>query len=250
MWVKICGTTTLHDAQLAIEHGADALGFIFAPSKRRVTVEQAAAITAHLPAGIERVGVFAEASLPEIVHTVKRAALTAVQLHLPHNPEFNGRLHDVLGKEVRLIQVVGVPAELSGDETSSAALTEALQRAFADPSHWAVLLDTVKNGSSGGMGVPFSWKASRSSIEAAQTAFQAAVVGSEPAESRQAVTRSRSHAQPKLILAGGLTASNVVEAVTDLSPWGVDCVSGVEKIPGQKDPDRLRDFLAVTRALG
>lgn len=250
MWVKICGTTTLADAQLAIEHGADALGFIFAPSKRRVTVEQAAAITAHLPAGIERVGVFAEASLPEIVHTVQRATLTAVQLHLPHNPEFNGRLHDVLGKDVRLIQVVGVPAELSGDETSSAALTVALQRAFADPSHWAVLLDTVKNGSSGGLGVPFSWKASRSSIEAAQTASQAAVVGSEPAESRQAVARSRSHAQPKLILAGGLNASNVVEAVTDLSPWGVDCVSGVEKVPGQKDPDRLRDFFAVTRALG
>ena len=48
LWIKICGNTTLEDAQLAAEAGADALGFVFAPSRRRVTVEQVAAIAKSL----------------------------------------------------------------------------------------------------------------------------------------------------------------------------------------------------------
>ncbi len=55
MWVKICGNTNLEDAMLAAELGADAVGFVFAESKRQVTPEQVAAITPHLPAGVERV---------------------------------------------------------------------------------------------------------------------------------------------------------------------------------------------------
>ena len=57
LWVKICANTSLADAQLAAEAGADAVGFVFAPSPRRVTPEQVAAITPHLPAEIEKIGV-------------------------------------------------------------------------------------------------------------------------------------------------------------------------------------------------
>ena len=65
IWVKICGNTTLGDAQLAADAGADAVGFVFAPSPRRVTVEQVAAITPHLPSRLEKIGVFVGAELPD-----------------------------------------------------------------------------------------------------------------------------------------------------------------------------------------
>ena len=55
MWIKICGNTDLEDAALAAELGADAVGFVFAASKRQVTAAQVAAITEHLPEAVERV---------------------------------------------------------------------------------------------------------------------------------------------------------------------------------------------------
>ena len=58
MWIKICANTNLADAQLAAELGADAVGFVFAPSKRQVTAAEVAQITPHLPTHVERVGVF------------------------------------------------------------------------------------------------------------------------------------------------------------------------------------------------
>ena len=78
MFVKICGTTNLADAQLAVELGADALGFIFAPSKRQVVATQVAAMTPQLPERILRVGVFTEPDAPEIMRIVEAADLDAV----------------------------------------------------------------------------------------------------------------------------------------------------------------------------
>jgi phosphoribosylanthranilate isomerase len=57
-WIKFCGTTSVEDALASVEAGADALGFIFAPSKRRISMEQAQEIIRQLPAGVERIGVF------------------------------------------------------------------------------------------------------------------------------------------------------------------------------------------------
>lgn len=237
MWVKICGTTSQADAQLAIDHGADALGFIFAPSKRRVTAEQAAEIIASLPPDVERVGVFTEASIPAIVTTVQRAALTAVQLHLPHDLAFTGELHARLGEQVQLIQVIGVAATReTDDESSSTWLADALKASFGDPALWAVLLDTVKDGSSGGLGVAFSWKQAKPALDQARADWEA-----EPAAPGKGENRRR------LILAGGLHSANVHEAITALRPWGVDCVSGVEASPGKKDPSRLSEFIAASK---
>jgi len=57
-WIKICGTTCVEDALSSIGAGADALGFIFAPSKRRITPQQAQQIIAALPEEVEKIGVF------------------------------------------------------------------------------------------------------------------------------------------------------------------------------------------------
>ncbi len=57
-WVKICGTTNLADAQLAVDAGAAALGFIFAPSPRRIEPEAARDIISQVPEHVEKIGVF------------------------------------------------------------------------------------------------------------------------------------------------------------------------------------------------
>ena len=80
-WIKICGTTCVEDALSSIAAGADALGFIFAPSKRRVTPEQAQEIIAGLPGEVERIGVFMNSTAAEIASVVSQVALTGIQMH-------------------------------------------------------------------------------------------------------------------------------------------------------------------------
>src|SRR3954452_21186633 len=106
MWVKICGTTSLEDAQLAAESGADAVGFVFAESRRRVTPEQVAAITPHVPQHIERVGVFYSHDPEEIAHIVRQSGLNAVQLHGGVDPQLVDGLRRILPGNVSLIQTV------------------------------------------------------------------------------------------------------------------------------------------------
>ena len=77
LWIKICANTSLEDAQLAAEAGADAVGFVFAPSPRRVTAAQVAAIVPHLPATLEKIGVFVDAPFEEIEPPSRPAASPA-----------------------------------------------------------------------------------------------------------------------------------------------------------------------------
>src|SRR5258708_37068833 len=85
-WIKICGTTSLEDALSSFEAGADALGFIFAPSKRRVSTEQAQRIISQLPPQVERIGVFMNSSAAEIAGVVSSVDLTGVQMHGEESP--------------------------------------------------------------------------------------------------------------------------------------------------------------------
>ncbi|MGE5726401.1 MAG: phosphoribosylanthranilate isomerase, partial [Acidobacteriota bacterium] len=80
-WIKICGTTNLEDALGAAEAGADALGFVFAPSPRRISPRDAARIITALPVSVEKIGVFVNQSLELVLDTVHKAGLTGVQLH-------------------------------------------------------------------------------------------------------------------------------------------------------------------------
>src|SRR5271170_4595094 len=94
MWVKICANTNLEDAQLAAEAGANAVGFVFAESVRRVTPAQVRAITPHLPASIEKYGVFVDSSVDEIVATIEQCGLTGVQLHAWNDPDLPRKLRE------------------------------------------------------------------------------------------------------------------------------------------------------------
>jgi phosphoribosylanthranilate isomerase len=211
LWVKICGNTSLEDAQIAAAAGADAVGFVLAQSPRRVTAAQVAAITPHLPKTIEKIGVFVDAPFEEIVATVETAGLTGIQLHFQATPEFPARLKDRLGPNLHVLRVVHFEADSS-----------APNHLFEDGVD-AVLVDSKTAVAVGGTGRTFDWSL------ASKTLFQ------NPEER-------------KFIAAGGLTPENVAEAITTLKPWGVDTVSGVEAAPGRKNPVKVAAFIANARA--
>ena len=212
IWVKICGNTLLEDAWLAAEAGADAVGFVFAPSPRRVTTEQVAAITPRLPDAIEKIGVFVDATLGEIESAVRACGLTGVQLHSEAGPDLPARLRERLGSGLRILRVVHFGAEAA----------EQVAALAGDPDIDALLVDSRTATAVGGTGIVFDWESAR------DTLFQTQ--------------------EKRLVAAGGLTPDNVAEAIATLNPWGVDVASGVEAAPGRKDPDKVRVFVSKARA--
>jgi phosphoribosylanthranilate isomerase len=212
-WVKICGTTTLRDAQIALQAGADALGFVFAPGPRRVTSEQVRDIVVHLPPGPDRVGVFVNESQGRIVEIVRDCGLTAVQLHGDETAEF-----------ARTLRVKLPDAKIFKALPYAAAVNDAsnLQRLSGDSLYDAWLLDGAWAGARGGSGISFDWSQAKAMLSA--IAFR-----------------------ENLIVAGGLNSENVTQPLSVLRPWGVDVVSGVEAGPGRKDPGKVRAFVQAVR---
>ena len=79
--VKICGLSTKEAIKTAVSAGADYIGFVFAPSKRQVTVEQAAELTEIIPANVKKVGVFVSPSRAELLEAIDKVGLDFVQVH-------------------------------------------------------------------------------------------------------------------------------------------------------------------------
>jgi phosphoribosylanthranilate isomerase len=217
LWIKICGSTSLEDARLAGEAGADAVGFVFAPSPRQVTVSEAAAIVAHLAAPVEKIGVFVDAVLDEIYSAVRVCGLTGVQLHSEAGPELPAKLRALLGPQLSILRVVHF------DAGAAQQMANQIAEHGRNPNVDAVLVDSRTATAAGGTGVTFDW------AEAGKTVFGDA-------------------GKLKLIVAGGLNPANVAEAIATLRPWGVDVVSGVEAAPGRKDAEKVREFVTRARA--
>jgi phosphoribosylanthranilate isomerase len=220
MWIKICANTNLADAQLAAELGADAVGFVFAPSKRQVTIAEVAHITPHLPAHVERVGVFPALPADEIAEQAQQAGLTAIQLHGGVNLALLQRLNELFQGRIKIIQTVHW--QIDADDTSAAAVSQQLREIAGEGITQRVLIDSKIGNATGGTGIPFDWSA-------AQAVFANTGDGLN------------------LIVAGGLRPDNVAEAIHGLAPWGVDVASGVEESPGSKSPEKLAAFIKNAR---
>jgi phosphoribosylanthranilate isomerase len=221
MWIKICANTNLDDAQMAAELGADAVGFVFAPSRRRVTAKDVAQITPHLPESVERIGVFDSHCAEEIAAAVREAGLSAVQLHGGGEPVLVRRLNDLFEGKICIIQTVHWAVD-EGEESAKAVRVR-LQAIEAARAIERILIDSKVGQATGGTGVSFDWSAARDVL-------------------------SSGEGRLKMIVAGGLHSGNVAEAILELNPWGVDVASGVEKAPGRKDRDRLTGFMRNARA--
>jgi len=222
MWVKICGTTNLDDALLAVEAGADAVGFVFAPSKRHVTPQQVGEITPHLPAQTEKIGIFMTRVAEEILQAVALAGLTGVQLNSEFSPTLISQLRAGQTR-LKVLQVISFAVE--GGEEAERQFEQTLRTVLAANVVDAVLLDTAKGGTSGGTGLAFNWD------RAAEILARVS-----PAETAC-----------RLVLAGGLRPENLAQAIAQLKPWGVDVVTGVEASPGKKDAARVRDFVKISQ---
>jgi phosphoribosylanthranilate isomerase len=153
MLIKICANTNLEDALLAVELGVEAVGFVFAPSKRQVTAEQVAEITRMLPEGISKVGVFTSTNAEEILHAAKTAGLTAVQLHSAFDPKLVDAIDAGSGSVLHVLQVVDVPVGMDLDE-----LRVLLTAVLSHPYVLVALLDASHGGVSGGTGKSFDWE--------------------------------------------------------------------------------------------
>lgn len=215
LWIKICGNTSFEDTRLAANAGADALGFVFAQSPRRVIPEQVAAIVSQLPVDIEKIGVFVDSIFEEICEIVETCGLTGVQLHVEDSAGLPARLRARFGSRLRILRVVHF-AEGAADRVRTMQ---------ADPNVHAVLVDSRTKTAVGGTGLAFDW------AEAARTLF-----------------RNAELSEHRLIAAGGLKPENVAEAIATLRPWGVDVSSGVESAPGRKDAKKVETFVAHARA--
>ena len=212
--VKICGLREPEHAIAAAEAGADLLGFIFAPARRRVTPEQArrcieAARRATSPArGLLAVGVFVDASPVEIGATVREAGLDVVQLHGAEPPGFPAMLPVPTIKALKPLP----PAAVAETIEVAAAYFSATQRPVA------LLIDGYHPTSAGGSGTRADW----------------------------GLARAVSPRWPTL-LAGGLTPENVAEAIQMVRPLGVDVSGGVEE-DGIKDSERIAAFIVAAKA--
>ncbi len=199
--VKICGITILEDALMAVEAGADALGFVFFQgSSRFISPAQAATIISRLPPFVQTVGLFVNEELTVVNAIADRCGLDIVQLHGEESPDYCRAITR------RVIKAFRVKDAHSLDN-------------MAEYHVAACLLDAWSPAAHGGTGTTFNWE-----------------IAAHAAASRS------------IILAGGLTPENVVEAITAVKPYAVDVSSGVESAPGKKDAGLVSRFIRATRS--
>jgi phosphoribosylanthranilate isomerase len=207
--------TNLEDALVAVEAGADAVGFVFyEKSPRCVTVERAREIVEKLPERVEKVGVFVNEQEDFICSVTENTGITAVQMHGDNEDPH--------------------VADLVVRRRPKTRVLAAISMQHPNPQGWAMmwhpdsihafLLDSGNASKHGGTGVAFDWAATVDVLDG---------------------IRRLGH----IVAAGGLTPLNVGEAIRVLKPWGVDVVSGVEERPGKKDPEKVRAFVRAVRKM-
>jgi len=208
--VKICGVTNVGDAMLAAALGADALGLNFYPhSPRCINIQLAADILAVLPPFVQPVGVLVNQSLEQVTGTVSDLVqIRMIQWHGDIPPVGNWRPFQ---------WIAGFSVSEQRDLLAVSHYLD-LCRNEGGQLPAAVLVDARVSGMYGGTGQVAPWSV--------LTDFQPRL---------------------PLILAGGLHAENVTEAIRLVRPYAVDVASGVESSPGRKDPEKMRRFIGTAR---
>ena len=111
--VKICGLSTKEAVKTAVSAGADYIGFVFAPSKRQVTVEQATELAKFIPSHIRKVGVFVSPSRADLLEAIEKVGLDLVQVH--------GQVADDLFEDLPCASIQAVQVDGDGHVPNSQA---------------------------------------------------------------------------------------------------------------------------------
>lgn len=205
--IKICGLTRPADIAAAAAAGAGYFGLVFFPrSPRAVTPGSAAALAALVPEGAARVGLFVDPDDALLDATLAAVPLDILQLHGAESPARVREIRDRAGLPVMKAVGVATPADL--DALWDYGLAADLLLVDAKPAPGAAL--------PGGNGLAFDWR----------------------------LLAGRRLLKP-WFLAGGLNPGNVAEAVRLTGAPAVDVSSGVERAPGDKDPDLIAAFCAA-----
>lgn len=209
--IKICGLSHIEHAMVAAEAGADFLGLIFAPYRRRVTVEAASALVEAVHALRPRpqiVGVFVDAPAAEVNRVAEDCRLDWVQLSGNETWRYCRQI------ERPIIKAIHIPAGKKIEQILNKI--EIGYRLYSE-RELICLLDSKSGNAPGGTGQAFDWQLARE------------------------IT-----ARFPVTIAGGLTPDNVSQMLEEAQPWGVDVSSGIES-GGQKDPAKIRAFVAAVR---
>lgn len=209
--VKICGLNDASGVAAAVEGGAQFVGFVFFPaSPRFVAPEAAAELGARVPKTIVKVGLVVDADEGTLSRIVERAKLDMLQLHGAESPARAAEIRARFGLPV----MKAILVETAADVDKAKDFEPVVDRLMFDarPPREATR--------PGGNAAPFDWT----------------------------LLKGRAFAKPWL-LAGGLTAANVAEAVRASGAKAVDVSSGVEAAPGRKSAEKIREFLRIAAAL-
>lgn len=215
---------------MAAEAGADAVGFVFyEKSPRCVSVETVREIVAKLPVNVEKVGVFVGESLARAKEAGAIAGLDALQVYTSAGTKILDVLENVgawppsrRSPGQTKIYIALPISRVIVEQVEEHGLTIEMQD--PDGKFVTILLDSGGGDRPGGTGVAFDWN------QAAGTVAHLSL-------------------RHKVVIAGGLTAKNVGEAMQILQPWGIDVASGVEASPGKKDPEKVRAFVRAVREM-
>jgi phosphoribosylanthranilate isomerase len=209
---KICGLSTEEAVNAASAGGAAHLGFVFyPPSPRAVTPQQAARLCAGVPAGIARVGLFVDADDRVIEAVLTAAPIDILQFHGGESPERVIAAKRQFGRPVMKAVAIAKFEDVLG---------AARYEDVADILLFDAKPPRRSDALPGGNGLAFDW----------------------------ALIADRAWRTPWM-LSGGLTAELLPEAVRISGAAAVDVSSGVESLPGVKDLDKIRAFLAAASAL-
>ena len=111
--VKICGLSTKEAVETAVSAGADYIGFVFAPSKRQVTLEEAAELAKLIPVNFKKVGVFVSPSRAQLLEAIEKVGLDLVQVH--------GQVADALFEDLSCASIQAVQVDGNGHVPNSQA---------------------------------------------------------------------------------------------------------------------------------
>ena len=242
MFVKICGLTSAAAVAAAVEAGADAIGFVFAPSPREIAPEAAAALCADVPRGIVRVAVMHHPAPDHWRRVLGEFAPDWLQTDA----------EDFAAIELPQ-QCAALPVYREGTTPFARRKSDAERRDGIDPAASGRLQGPPKAEAEPELrsrvvnpGDSLRTRAPRQPLPA-RLLFEGTQSGTGRASDWDEARALASATE--LVLAGGLHAGNVAAAVARVRPFGVDVSSGVERSRGQKDPAMIKEFVARVRAL-